>query len=193
LPPTKSFLKYVVAIAPKGIPAAPGGLNQLPISNAAVAAMAGFTAWRTRLRSIVQMQAHWFGAGRSPGILATKTLVDQFLYTPFLSNPMQTLAFLWKSEQFSFRRTVEKMRQFRQFYVLTVLPVLVSNWLFWIPMVLLIYCFPTSLQLPLGILACAIWSMLLTALVEPADARGTSTEGLPGKFSASDSAEPERV
>jgi hypothetical protein len=50
-----------------------------------------------------QMQAHWFGAGRSPGILATKTLVDQFLYTPFLSNPMQTLAFLWKSEQFSFR------------------------------------------------------------------------------------------
>ena len=65
----------------------------------------------------------------------------------------------------SFRRTVEKMRQFRQFYVLTVLPVLVSNWLFWIPMVVLIYCFPTSLQLPLGILACAIWSMLLTALL----------------------------
>jgi hypothetical protein len=125
-----------------------------------------------------QMQAQWFGSGRSPGVLAAKTLVDQFLYTPFLSNPMQTLAFLWKSEQFSFRRTVEKMRRFRQFYVLTVLPVLVSNWLFWIPMVVLIYCFPTSLQLPLGILACAIWSMLLTALVEPADARGTSTQEL---------------
>jgi hypothetical protein len=108
--------------------------------------------------------------------LAAKTLVDQFLYTPFLSNPMQTLAFLWKSEQFSLQRTVEKMRQFRQFYVLTVLPVLMSNWLFWIPMVVLIYCFPTSLQLPLGILACAIWSMLLTALVEPADARVRSTK-----------------
>ena len=57
-------------------------------------------------------------------------------------------------------------------------------------MVVLIYCFPTSLQLPLGILAFAIWSMLLTALVEPADARGTSTEELSDKFSASDSAEP---
>jgi hypothetical protein len=90
-----------------------------------------------------QMQAHWFGSSRSPGVLAAKTLVDQFVYTPFLSNPMQTLAFLWKSEQFSFRRMGEKMRQFRQFYVLTVLPVLVSNWLFWIPMVVLIYCFPT--------------------------------------------------
>jgi hypothetical protein len=135
-----------------------------------------------------QLQAHWFGAGRSPGILATKTLVDQFVYTPFLTNPMQTLAFLWKSERFSFRETIEKMRRFRQFYVLTVLPVLVSNWLFWIPMVILIYCFPTSLQLPLGILACAIWSMLVAALVEPADARVASAEELPGKLTVSDSA-----
>jgi hypothetical protein len=114
-----------------------------------------------------QLQAHWFGGGRSPATLATKTLVDQFLYTPFLTNPMQTLAFLWKSQQFSFRQTVQKMQHFRQFYLLTVLPVLVSNWCFWIPMAVLIYCFPTSLQLPLGILATAIWSMLIAALVKP--------------------------
>ncbi|MBV8216431.1 MAG: hypothetical protein JOZ08_24700 [Verrucomicrobia bacterium] len=135
-----------------------------------------------------QIQAYLFGTGRSVEVLAAKTLVDQFVYTPFLSNPTQTLAFLWRSEQFSFRRTVEKMRQFRQFYVLTVLPVLVSNWLFWIPMVVLIYCFPTSLQLPLGILACAIWSMLLTALVQPVGARATSGEE-PDKLTVSDSAE----
>ena len=92
-----------------------------------------------------QLQAHWFGAGRSPSILATKTFVDQFLYTPFLSNPMQTLTFLWKSEQFSFR--------------------------------ILIYCFPTSLQLPLGILAVAIWSTLIAALVEPADSGSTFEVG----------------
>ena len=116
-----------------------------------------------------QLQAQWFGAGRSPAILATKTLVDQFLYTPFLTNPTQTLAFLWKSEQFSFRHTLEKMQHFRQFYLLTVLPVLVSNWCFWIPMAVLIYCFPTSLQMPLGILAVAIWSMLIATLVKPTD------------------------
>ena len=120
-----------------------------------------------------QLQAHWFGTGRSPGILATKTFVDQFLYTPFLSNPIQTLAFLWKSEQFSLRQTVEKMQHFRQFYLVTVLPVLVTNWCFWIPMAVLIYCFPTSLQLPLGILAVAIWSMLIAALVKPADSGST--------------------
>jgi hypothetical protein len=138
-----------------------------------------------------QLQAQLFGTGRSLEILAAKTLVDQFVYTPFLSNPTQTLAFLWRSEEFSFRRTVEKMRHFRQFYVLTVLPVLVSNWLFWIPMVVLIYCFPTSLQLPLGILACAIWSMLLTALVQPSGARTTSTEGLSDTVTVSDSPEPQ--
>ena len=126
-----------------------------------------------------QLQAHWFGTGRSPGTLATKTFVDQFIYTPFLSNPVQTLAFLWKSEHFSFRQTVAKMQRFQQFYVLTVLPVLVSNWCFWIPMVVVIYCFPTSLQLPLGILAVAIWSMLLATLVKPANTQVISSEGHP--------------
>jgi hypothetical protein len=54
-------------------------------------------------------------------------------------------------------------------YVITVLPVLVSNWCFWIPMSTLVYCFPTTLQLPLGILAVSIRSILLATLVKPAD------------------------
>jgi hypothetical protein len=118
---------------------------------------------------LYQLQARWFGAGWSLGTLALKTSVDQFIYTPFLSNPVQTLAFLWKSEDFSLRSTVAKLSHFKQFYVITVLPVLFSNWCFWIPMSALIYCFPTTLQLPLGILAASIWSMLLATLVKPTD------------------------
>jgi len=117
---------------------------------------------------LYQLQAHWFGSGRSLGTLARKTLVDQFIYTPFLSNPVQTLGFLWRAEGFSFRRAATKLSHFKQLYVMTVLPVLVSNWCFWIPMSALIYCFPTTLQLPLGILATSIWSMLLATLVKPA-------------------------
>jgi hypothetical protein len=108
------------------------------------------------------------------GTLTLKTLVDQFIYTPFLSNPFQTLAFLWKAGHFSFRSAMAKLSHFKQLYVLTVLPVLVSNWCFWIPMSALVYCFPTTLQLPLGILAVSIWSMLLAALLKPTD----SAEGL---------------
>ena len=114
-----------------------------------------------------QLQARCFGAGRSLETLAFKMFVDQFIYTPFLSNPCQTLAFLWKSESFSLQSTVAKLSRFRQFYVITVLPVLVSNWCFWIPMSILIYCFPTTLQLPLCILAVSMWSMFLAALVKP--------------------------
>jgi hypothetical protein len=127
---------------------------------------------------LYQLQAQWFGAGRSWETLVRKTLVDQFIYTPFLSNPCQTLAFLWKAEGFSFRSTVENLSDFKQFYLMTVLPVLTSNWCFWIPMSVLIYCFPTTLQLPLGILAVSIWSMLLAALVKPTDsAEGDVTSG----------------
>jgi hypothetical protein len=118
-----------------------------------------------------QLQARWFGAGRSLGTLALKTFVDQFIYTPFISNPFQTLAFLWKAEHFSFRSAVVKLSHFKQLYVITVLPVLVSNWCFWIPTSALIYCFPTTLQLPLGILAVSIWSMLLAALLKPTDSK----------------------
>ena len=130
-----------------------------------------------------QLQARWFGAGRSFETLALKTFVDQFIYTPFLNNPCQTLAFLWKGEGFSFRSTIAKLSGFKQFYVITVLPVLVSNWCFWIPMSVLIYCFPTTLQLPLGILAVSIWSMLLAALVKPANSGAdqlseSATEGV---------------
>jgi hypothetical protein len=106
------------------------------------------------------------------GTLTLKTLVDQFIYTPFLSNPFQTLAFLWKAGHFSFRSAMAKLSHFKQLYVLTVLPVLVSNWCFSIPMSALVYCFPTTLQLPLGTVS--IWSMLLAALLKPTD----SAEGL---------------
>jgi hypothetical protein len=52
-------------------------------------------------------------------------------------------------------------------------------------MSVLIYCFPTTLQLPLGILAVAIWSMLLAALVEPADAAADqASESTPDRASA---------
>jgi hypothetical protein len=118
---------------------------------------------------LYQLQAQWFGSGRSLGTLAMKTSVDQFIYTPFLANPVQTLAFLWKAEDFSLRRLASKLSHFKQLYVITVLPVLVSNWCFWIPMSALIYCFPTTLQLPLGILATSIWSMLVATLVKPAN------------------------
>ena len=45
-----------------------------------------------------------------------------------------------------------------------MLPVLVTNWMFWIPGVSLIYSMPLNFQTPLFIFATAIWGILLPAV-----------------------------
>jgi hypothetical protein len=45
-----------------------------------------------------------------------------------------------------------------------MLPILVTNWMFWIPGVSLIYAMPLVLQTPLFIFATAIWGLLLPAV-----------------------------
>jgi hypothetical protein len=56
------------------------------------------------------------------------------------------------------------MKPFKPFWGTKILPVLITNWAFWIPMVSIIYCFPAELQLPLAILAVTIWVLLLSIL-----------------------------
>jgi hypothetical protein len=52
------------------------------------------------------------------------------------------------------------------FFIERMLPILVTNWMFWIPGVVLIYSMPQMLQTPLFILATAIWGLLLGAVAQ---------------------------
>ncbi len=56
------------------------------------------------------------------------------------------------------------MFPFKPFWGTKMLPVLVSNWAFWIPMASIVYCFPSDLQIPLSILAVTIWVLILSVL-----------------------------
>jgi hypothetical protein len=47
-----------------------------------------------------------------------------------------------------------------------MLPILVTNWMFWLPGVSLIYAMPLVLQTPLFIFATAIWGLLLPAVAQ---------------------------
>ena len=58
----------------------------------------------------------------------------------------------------------ELMSPFRTFWGTQMLPVLISNWAFWIPMAYLVYFFPPELQVPMAILAVSIWVVLLSFL-----------------------------
>jgi hypothetical protein len=110
------------------------------------------------------LQVKMFGSGTSWQVLVPKVLVDQFVWTVFLANPYQTILYLWKNKGYSFKRVSAQMTPFKPFWGTRVLPVLITNWAFWIPMVAIIYCFPAELQLPLAILAVTIWVLLLSIL-----------------------------
>ncbi len=110
------------------------------------------------------LQVQLFGTGTSWQVLLPKVIFDQFVWTVFLANPYQTILYLWKNQGFSFRKVAAQMQPFKPFWGTQILPVLITNWAFWIPMVAIIYCFPAELQLPLAILAVTIWVLLLSIL-----------------------------
>jgi hypothetical protein len=104
-------------------------------------------------------QAAWFGDGLSWRVILPKVLVDQFIYSVFWSTTYYSLTFRWQALRYSGRRLWSELN--RNFVVERMLPVLVTNWMFWIPGVTLVYAMPLALQMPLNIFATAIWGILL--------------------------------
>jgi len=121
-------------------------------------------------------QAVWFGNGTSWRVLLPKVLVDQFIFSVFWSTTYQTLTFRWQTLRYSVPRLWSELDG--NFVIKRMLPVLVTNWMFWIPGVTLVYAMPLRLQMPLSIFATAMWSILLAGLAKPT---GTpDTDMVPG-------------
>jgi hypothetical protein len=115
-----------------------------------------------------EWQAIWFGNGTSWRVLLPKVLVDQFVYSVFWSTPYQTITFRWQALRYSGSRLWKELDG--NFVIERMLPVVVTNWMFWIPGVILVYSMPLILQMPLNIFATAIWSLLLASLARPSAA-----------------------
>ena len=118
-----------------------------------------------------EWQAVWFGNGISWRVLLPKVLVDQFIFSVIWSTTYQTLTFRWQALGYSGARLWQELD--RRFVFERMLPVLVTNWMFWIPGVTLVYSMPQFLQMPLNIFATAIWSLLLAGLARTAIAPDT--------------------
>jgi hypothetical protein len=95
-----------------------------------------------------------------------KMLTDQFLYTVVFANPYQTLLMVWKDCGFFGGAFARRTRPFPEFYVREMLPVLVTNWAYWIPTTLVLYCLPGDIQFVIRLFAIVIWILLLTALTK---------------------------
>jgi hypothetical protein len=113
-------------------------------------------------------QAYWFGDGVSWRNILPKILVDQLIFSVFWSTTYQALTFRWQTLRYSGSRLWSELDG--KFVVERMLPILVTNWMFWIPGVTLVYSVPLILQMPINIFATAMWSILLAGLSKHADA-----------------------
>ncbi|MEX0654938.1 MAG: hypothetical protein WD534_17485 [Phycisphaeraceae bacterium] len=104
-------------------------------------------------------QAWLFGEGRDVGTLVTKTCIDQFVYVSLWAGPTMVLGMLLAYGGFSLRRLRHHLRP--GWYRRLVLPVVIPNWLVWVPAVMLIYMLPTVLQLPVQNVVMCMWVLMV--------------------------------
>lgn len=110
-----------------------------------------------------RFEAELFGHTATPVVVAAKTAFDQFLFTPAWLLVIVGL-FTWRQNAFSVPLTIGLLRD--RFYRRRVVPLLLPNWCFWIPMVSIIYALPAALQFLLFVLVLAAWSLIMVFIAE---------------------------
>jgi hypothetical protein len=109
-----------------------------------------------------RLQYLLFGPSDSVPVILKKVLVDALIYCPVLAIPQAVCVFLWRDHGFTlhgFRGTSPA-----RFYALNIFPVLMANWMVWIPLVCIIYSLPPALSVPFFIIAQSFWVLVFTTL-----------------------------
>jgi hypothetical protein len=122
---------------------------------------------------VYQLLAQVYGDSASLSILSKKVLFELFAWTLLLCCPAQTLLFSLKAHGFSMKSLRAECPTFSEFFAVKVVPMLIANWSFWLPASVIIYCFPTELQLVSWMIAMSIWVCSLHTLT-----KGTSSHPL---------------
>ena len=123
---------------------------------------------------LYRAQAGWFSAAITFPVVAIKVVVDQFLYSPFVSAPLTVWFYEWKNRG----RPPHPGRFFSAgYYRDEILPVVMAIWGVWLPIVTILYCLPEALQIPLFALALTLWVMLYTWMSEERIGPGAGRRG----------------
>ena len=113
---------------------------------------------------LYRLQAVWFGNGHDWLTILCKVLVDQFLFSPFLSAPL-IVGWLFLRDE-GFRPAAFRVIFTADFVFEKVFPVAVAGWCVWIPGVILVYSMPPLLQIPVAVFIQVFWVLLLTTMDE---------------------------
>ncbi len=108
-------------------------------------------------------EARLFGGTAQLSTVVEKVAFDQFVFSPLWSI-LIVLLFLWRQRGYSLAATLPAVG--RGFYQTRVVPLIVPNWLFWIPMVSIIYALPVALQFLLFVPALGAWSLIMVFIAE---------------------------
>jgi hypothetical protein len=109
-----------------------------------------------------RLQLHLFGDGSDWAVLLPKVLVDQFLFSPFIAQPIIVCYLTWRDARYATSVWPGMLRL--SFYLEKVLPLQVAAWCLWIPGVTLVYFMEPLLQIPTAVLIQAFWVLILTTL-----------------------------
>lgn len=106
-----------------------------------------------------RLQAFLFGDQLDLQTVAVKTLCDQLVMVPLIGVPNVILFYLFREQGYSWSRFRRALGP--GWYRNRVLPVLIANWTIWLPAVVMIYCLPLALQLPVQNLILCFWVLIL--------------------------------
>jgi hypothetical protein len=106
--------------------------------------------------------AYCFGSVPTLGVVTAKVFMDEVVFTALWAIPYYTLGYAWQRNRYSWSRTFATLKNnyFGEIYI----PAMISSLCFWIPVAILVYVMPRLLQMPVFILATALWSLLLVTL-----------------------------
>lgn len=115
-------------------------------------------AWGIASNAFFTLQSRVFGSGHDISTLVVKVLVDKCMWSALLCVPLNSIFFFWEGRDFSVSRCkVDWPRSYlRQIY----LPILLADFMVWIPVQFAVYMFPVELQIQLVGLAGAFWSLV---------------------------------
>lgn len=119
--------------------------------------------WRSLLSvaclGLYRAQDALFGPGADVLTLLKKMAVDQFVWTPFVLSPLDSLFYFWLGRDFSFGRCRAEWPK-AGFAAGVVLPNLLSGWCVSIPTNLVVYMFPLDLRILVMGLIGSFWTLV---------------------------------
>ena len=107
---------------------------------------------------VFHLMARVLGDNAHVSTVLAKAAFDQFVWTVAVIAPVNSVFFYWVGHDFSLVRARREWS--RPFYRRMVLPNLIPNWIVWIPVAIVTFSFPFSLQIHVNGIVCTFWTLM---------------------------------